>query len=72
MLFRSKYLGDVNDPFGNHKVVFSATGKVNRKDFGLNWSKAVEAGPVVGDEITLSIKVEANKPVAAKKDEKKG
>lgn len=61
-----KYLGDVNDPFGNHKIVFNASGKINRKDFGLNWSKAVEAGPVVGDEVTLSIKVEANKPVDKK------
>ncbi len=61
-----KYLGDVNDPFGNHKVVFSATGKINRQDYGLTWSKAVEAGPVVGDEITLSIKIEANKPVDKK------
>lgn len=61
-----KYLGDVNDPFGNHKVAFSATGKINRKDFGLTWSKAVEAGPVVGDEVTLIIKIEANKPIEKK------
>lgn len=61
-----KYLGDVNDPFGNHKVVFSATGKINRQEFGLTWSKAVEAGPVVGDEITLSIKIEANQPIKKK------
>lgn len=58
-----KYLGDVNDPFGNHKVAFTATGKLNRKDFGLTWSKAVEAGPVVGDEVTLIIKIEANQPI---------
>lgn len=61
-----KYLGDVKDPFNNHKVVFSASGKINRKDFGLTWSKAVEVGPVVGDEVTLIIKIEANKPVAKK------
>ncbi|KYG62608.1 hypothetical protein AZI87_15030 [Bdellovibrio bacteriovorus] len=61
-----KYLGDVNDPFGNHKVAFSASGLINRKDFGLTWSKAVEAGPVVGDEVTLIIKIEANKPVEKK------
>lgn len=61
-----KYLGDVNDPFGNHKIAFSASTVINRQDFGLTWSKAVEAGPVVGDEITLNIKIEANKPVAKK------
>jgi polyisoprenoid-binding protein YceI len=47
-------------------VAFSATGKINRKDFGLTWSKAVEAGPVVGDEVTLIIKIEANKPIEKK------
>ncbi len=61
-----KYLGDVNDPFGNHKIAFSASTVINRQDFGLTWSKAVEAGPVVGDEITLNIKIEANKPIAKK------
>ncbi|MFS4460924.1 YceI family protein [Bdellovibrio sp. HCB2-146] len=61
-----KYLGEVNDPFGNHKIAFSATSKINRKDFGLNWSNMVEAGPVVGDEVTLVIKIEANKPVEKK------
>lgn len=61
-----KYLGEVNDPFGNHKIAFSATSKINRKDFGLNWSNMVEAGPVVGDEVTLVIKIEANKPIEKK------
>lgn len=61
-----KYLGDVNDPFGNHKIAFTATGKINRQDYGLTWSKAVEAGPVVGDEVTLTIRVEANKPIDKK------
>lgn len=71
-----KYLGDVKDMFNNHKVVFSGSGKINRQDFGLTWSKAVEAGPVVGDEVTLSIRIEANKPAEkaepAKTAEKKG
>nr|BFD58720.1 YceI family protein [Bdellovibrio sp. CKG001]BFD62145.1 YceI family protein [Bdellovibrio sp. HM001] len=61
-----KYLGDVNDAYGNNKVAFSATGKINRKDFGLNWSSVVEAGPVVGDEVTLILKIQAAKPAAKK------
>jgi polyisoprenoid-binding protein YceI len=61
-----KYLGEVNDPFGNHKIAFTAEGKINRQEFGLAWSKAVEAGPVVGDEVTLKIKIEANQPIAKK------
>lgn len=62
----TKYLGDVNDAYGNHKIAFTATGKINRQDFGLSWSKAVEAGPVVGDEVTLTIRIEANQPAAKK------
>ncbi|UYL09797.1 YceI family protein [Bdellovibrio sp. SKB1291214] len=62
----TKYLGDVNDAYGNHKIAFTATGKINRQDFGLSWSKAVEAGPVVGDEVTLTIRIEANQPIAKK------
>lgn len=59
-----KYLGVVNDPFGNTKAVFTAKGKINRKDFGLTWSKVVEAGPVVGNEVELDFRVEAGKPTA--------
>ncbi len=40
---------------------FSATGRINRKDFGLNYSKAIEAGPVVGDSVDLLIEAEAVK-----------
>jgi len=57
-----KYTGVANDPFGNTKIAFQANGKISRKDFGLTWSKVVEAGPVVGDEVILQLKVEAGKP----------
>ena len=61
--FEGKYLGLVNDGFGNERVAFTATTKVNRKDFGLTWNKAIEAGPVVGDELTINLKVEAARPL---------
>lgn len=65
----AKYLGDVNDAYGNQKIAFTAKGKINRKDFGLNWNNLVEAGPVVGDEVTLDLKIQAGRPspTAAKK-----
>jgi polyisoprenoid-binding protein YceI len=35
------------------------TSQINRKDFGLNWNKALEAGGfVVGDEIKISVELE--------------
>ena len=54
--------GPIRDPYGNTKVGFTATGTINRQDFGLTWSKALESGGlVVGDEVELHIDVEAAK-----------
>jgi polyisoprenoid-binding protein YceI len=48
------------DPWGNLRIGATATGKLNRKDFGLTWNAALEAGGVlVGDEVKLTIDVEA-------------
>lgn len=56
-----KFLGLVKDAYGNDKAAFTATTKVNRQDFGLKWSKMVEVGPVVGDEVTITLKVQGAK-----------
>lgn len=59
--------GAVVDPWGNHKVGFIATGKLNRTHFGLTWNAALEAGGVVvGEDIKLTLDVELVKLVAAK------
>jgi len=51
--------GVVEDPWGNQRSGFVLTGQINRKDFGLNWNKAIEAGGVVvGDEVKLVVEVE--------------
>ena len=51
--------GIIKDQKGESKVGFSLSGKINRKDFGLNWNKVLEAGGVtVGDEIKLNIELE--------------
>ncbi len=55
-------LGTAVDPWGNEKAVFSATTKLNRKDFGLSWNKKLETGGLlVGDEIQIFLEVESNK-----------
>lgn len=64
--FDAKYLGAVNDGMGNEKTAFTAKAKINRKDFGLKWSGMMEAGPVVGDEVTLDLRVEAGHPLEKK------
>jgi polyisoprenoid-binding protein YceI len=51
--------GSVTDPWGNPRIGFSARGKVDRRDFGLTWNQALEAGGfVVGDEVKISVDVE--------------
>ena len=51
--------GSVRDPWGNSRIGFSARTKIDRRDFGLTWNQALEAGGlVVGDEIKISVDVE--------------
>ena len=52
--------GAGEDPWGNHRVGVSATGIINRNDFGLRWQKRLAAGGVlVGEEVKLLIDVSA-------------
>lgn len=55
---------EIKDPWGNVKRGISAHTTINRKDFGLTWSKTIEAGPVVGDEVKIEIEAELTKQVA--------
>jgi polyisoprenoid-binding protein YceI len=51
--------GLMTDPWGNTKAGFTLDGKINRKDFGLTWNAALEAGGVlVGDEIRINSEVQ--------------
>jgi polyisoprenoid-binding protein YceI len=54
--------GPVKDPRGNEKVGFEATAKLNRKDYGITWNRALDAGGVVvSDEVQVTINLEAGK-----------
>ena len=54
------FLGTGTNPWGQQVAGFTATGEVNRKDFGLNWNAALEAGGVlVGDNVKLALEVQA-------------
>jgi polyisoprenoid-binding protein YceI len=51
--------GPVTDPWGGTRIGLSATGKLNRKDYGMVWNAAVDAGGfVLADDVKLSIEVE--------------
>ncbi len=48
------------DPFGGTRAGFSATGEINRKDFGIDFSMPLDGGGVVvGDKIQLALEIEA-------------
>ena len=50
---------EVKDPRGNVRLGASATTKINRKDFGLAYSKTIETGGmVVGEDVTIILEVE--------------
>lgn len=49
---------EVKGMFGETRRGFSAVTKISRKDFGLTWNKLVEAGPAVGDEVSIALDVE--------------
>ena len=49
----------VQDPWGGSRMGISMSSKINRKDFGLNWNKALETGGfVVGDEVKMNVELE--------------
>ena len=54
------YLGKAKDPWGNEKIGFEAETAINRKDYGLTWNAALEAGGfLVGDEVKISVSIQA-------------
>ena len=55
----AEYSGQMKDPWGNTKAGFALSGKINRKDWGLNWNSALETGGVlVSDEVRLAIELQ--------------
>lgn len=57
--------GRARDPWGGERIGFSATATVDRRDFGLTWNMALEAGGViVGEKVTITIEIEAVRKAA--------
>lgn len=54
-----EYGGSVVDPYGQTKAGFTVSGKISRKEFGLTWNAATEAGQVVvSDEIKIHCEIQ--------------
>ncbi len=59
--------GQGKDPWGNVRAGFTARAAIDRKDFGLTWNQALEAGGLlVGETVNVEIELEAVQQAAAK------
>ena len=59
--------GIEKDHNGNEKAGFTVKGKINRKDWGLEWNKTIEMGGImVGEDITIMCELELD--IATEKD----
>jgi polyisoprenoid-binding protein YceI len=57
-----EFTGAAVDPFGNQRIGLEGSVVVNRKDWGVNWNAALEAGGVlVSENVTLEFEVSAIK-----------
>lgn len=55
----AEFGGIMKDPWGNEKVGFSLSGKINRKDWGLNWNATLETGGVlVSDDVRIFCEIQ--------------
>jgi polyisoprenoid-binding protein YceI len=51
--------GLMKDPWGNEKAGYTIEGKINRKEWGLNWNAALEAGGVLlSDDVKINCEVQ--------------
>ena len=58
---------EIKDPWGNTRIGISATTRINRKDWGLTYSKLMESGGMmVGEEIAIDLELELVKKPAGK------
>ena len=52
-------LGEGKDPWGNMRSGFTATTRINRKDFAIIWNKALETGDLLlGDDVDITLEIE--------------
>ena len=56
----AEILGVSNDPWGNVRAAFTASTKINRKDFGITWNEALETGGLLlGEDVDVTLDIEA-------------
>jgi polyisoprenoid-binding protein YceI len=55
-----EYEGQIKDAYGKQRAAFTATTQIDRKDFGLNWNMALEAGGfIVSNNVKVTLHIAA-------------
>jgi polyisoprenoid-binding protein YceI len=63
-----EFLGFIKDPRGNQRAGFTARATLNRKDYGITWNRALDAGgTLLSDDVDITVNIEAVKSAAAVK-----
>jgi polyisoprenoid-binding protein YceI len=67
-----EFLGFAKDPQGKERAGFAAHTTLNRQDYGIKWNRALDnGGALLGDDVDITLNIDAAKSVAAVKDEVK-
>ena len=62
------FLGQAKDPGGNTRAGFETETTLNRKDYGINWNKALDNGGVLlGEDVKVDVNLETKADTAAEK-----
>ena len=65
VVLEANYEGSGKDPWGGERAGFLATTNIDRRDFGLEWNKALDTGGLlVGEKVELTLEVEAIRQAA--------
>jgi polyisoprenoid-binding protein YceI len=59
VVLTGRYRGAGVDPWGGQRIAFEATTTIDRQDFGVSFNQVVEGVGMIGDEVEISIAIEA-------------
>ena len=59
VLLSGQFRGLARDAEGHERIAFEASTRINRRDFGINWTEFVGANTTIGDEVEITVAIEA-------------
>ena len=59
VVLRGQYRGVAKDAEGHTRIAFQASGTVDRRDFGIDWNETVAGTELIGNDVEITIGIEA-------------